>query len=73
MKMNKDALAQKIAKNLKKYRLAKNLSQMDLAELANMHFTYYSQIERSLRKDISVRRLKDITDALNITINDVVY
>lgn len=71
--MNKDPLAIKIAKNLKKIRLQKNLSQMDLAELANMHFTYYSQIERGLRKDISVRRLKDITDALGITVDDVIY
>jgi len=46
---------------------------MELAELANMHFTYYSQIERAVRKDLSIRRLKDITDALGITINDVVY
>jgi transcriptional regulator with XRE-family HTH domain len=71
--MIKDRLALKIAKNLKKYRLQKKLSQMDLAERANMHFTYYSQIERALRKDISVRRLKDLTDALGITIDDVVY
>jgi transcriptional regulator with XRE-family HTH domain len=46
---------------------------MELAEKANMHFTYYSQIERALRKDISVRRLKNIADALEITINDIVY
>lgn len=71
--MIKDPLTLKIARNLKKYRLKRNLSQMKLAELANMHFTYYSQIERAVRKDISVRRLKDITDALGITINDVVY
>ena len=71
--MVKDILALKIAQNLKKYRLKKNLSQMELAELADMHFTYYSQIERAIRKDISVRRLKNITDALGITINDVVY
>jgi transcriptional regulator with XRE-family HTH domain len=71
--MNKDLLTLKIAQNLKKYRLQKKLSQMEVADLANMHFTYYSQIERAIRKDISVRRLKDITDALGITINDVVY
>jgi transcriptional regulator with XRE-family HTH domain len=71
--MKNDPLANKIAKRLKKYRLQKNLSQMELAEKANMHFTYYSQIERALRKDISVRRLKNIADALEITINDIVY
>ena len=51
----------------------KGFSQMELAEHANMHFTYYSQIERAIRKDISVRRLKDITDALGVTLNDIVY
>lgn len=71
--MKNSELSQKIAINLKKYRLEKNLSQMELAELAGMHFTYYSQIERAIRKDISVRRLKDLTDALDITLNDVVY
>jgi transcriptional regulator with XRE-family HTH domain len=71
--MINNELAIKLAKNLKKYRLKNNLSQMQLADLAKMHFTYYSQIERGLRKDISVRRLKDITDALGITLNDVVY
>lgn len=71
--MNKSNFTLKIAKNLKKYRLGKNLSQMEVAEKAHMHFTYYSQIERGIRKDISVRRLKDITDALGVTLNDVVY
>jgi transcriptional regulator with XRE-family HTH domain len=71
--MIKDTLSIKIAKNLKKYRLQKNISQMELAEKAGMHFTYYSQIERGIRRDISVRRLKDITDALGVTLNDVVY
>lgn len=71
--MKKTNLTQKIADNLKKQRLSKNLSQMEVAERANMHFTYYSQIERAVRKDVSVRRLKNITDALGITLNDVVY
>jgi transcriptional regulator with XRE-family HTH domain len=71
--MKRTPLSNKIAKRLKKYRLQKNLSQMELAEQAGMHFTYYSQIERAVRKDISVRRLKDITDALGVTLNDIVY
>jgi transcriptional regulator with XRE-family HTH domain len=71
--MVKDILTSKIAGNLKKYRLKKKLSQMELAEMADMHFTYYSQIERGVRRDVSVRRLKNITDALGITLNDVVY
>ncbi|MCP4049663.1 MAG: helix-turn-helix transcriptional regulator [bacterium] len=62
-----------IAERLKPIRTDKGLSQMKLADLANMHFTYYSQIERAVRKNVSVRILKQITDVLEVTLNDVVY
>ena len=71
--MIKDELALQIANKLKAIRLGKNLSQIKLAEMADIHFTYYSQIERAVRKDVSVRILKKITDVLNITVNDVIY
>ena len=58
--------------NLKKYRLLKNLSQMKLAEAADLHFTYISQIERGLRKNLSVLKLKQITDTLGVTLDDIV-
>ena len=63
----------KIAERLRAIRKEKGLSQINVAELAGIHFTYYSQIERAIRPDISVRVLKSITDVLGITINDVVY
>ncbi len=69
---NDKGIEYQIAENLKKHRKDKNISQMKLAELADIHFTYYSQIERALRKDISVRVLKKIADALSITLNDLV-
>jgi transcriptional regulator with XRE-family HTH domain len=68
-----NSLAEKIARNLRKIRLRKGYSQIQAADLANMHFTYYSQIERALRKDVSVRILKNITDAFGVTVNDVIY
>mgnify|MGYP003337997552 FL=1 len=58
--------------NLKKYRLLKNLSKMKLAEAADLHFTYISQIERGLRKNLSVLKLKQITDTLGVTLDDIV-
>jgi transcriptional regulator with XRE-family HTH domain len=70
--MDKD-LTKKIAQNLRKIRLQKGLSQEQVAEMSGMHWTYYSRIERALHKDISVRRLKNITDAFDLTLNDVVY
>ena len=68
-----DELSIKIAKSLRKIRKEKKLSQIELAGMAEIHFTYYSQIERAIRNDLSVRILKKITDALGVTLNDVVY
>jgi len=63
-------LIKNIAKNLRKRRIEKKLSQMDVAALADIHFTYYSQIERGLRADVSVRVLKKITDTLDISLDE---
>lgn len=69
---NPSDITTNIAVSLKYHRQKQNLSQMSLSEMADVHFTYYSQIERGLRKDVSVRVLKKIVDALGITLNDVV-
>lgn len=66
-------LNEHIADRLKELRKAKGFSQMDIADKCGMHFTYYSQIERALRKDVSVRILLKIADALGVTLNDIVY
>jgi XRE family transcriptional regulator, regulator of sulfur utilization len=71
--MNDKQLAKHIAKKLREYRKKKGYSQMDVADKAGMHFTYYSQIERALRPDISVRRLKDIADVLGVSLDHIVY
>ncbi|MDR1113852.1 MAG: helix-turn-helix domain-containing protein [Candidatus Margulisbacteria bacterium] len=68
-----NVLTKKIAQNLRRIRIQKGLSQEQVAEMSNMHWTYYSRIERALHKDISVRRLKNITDAFGVTLDDVVY
>ncbi|MBS5931496.1 MAG: helix-turn-helix transcriptional regulator [Clostridiales bacterium] len=51
--------------NLKKYRLEKGLSQEGLAELAGLHRTYISSIERA-KRNISIDNIENIANALNI-------
>lgn len=53
------------AVNLKKYRTAQNLSQEYLAELAGLHRTYISALEREQR-NISIENIQRIANALKI-------
>ncbi|MFW6026262.1 MAG: helix-turn-helix domain-containing protein [Candidatus Woesearchaeota archaeon] len=52
-------------RNVKKYRLKKNLSQEELAELSDMHRTYISDIERG-KRSISLKNIEKIANALNV-------
>ncbi|MCL2223838.1 MAG: helix-turn-helix transcriptional regulator [Defluviitaleaceae bacterium] len=54
-----------LATNLKQYRLQKGLSQEALSELAGLHRTYISLIERENR-NISVANLEKIALAMGI-------
>ena len=53
------------AGNIKKYRKAKGLSQEDLADLAGLHRTYISAIERE-RRNISIDNIERIAIALEV-------
>ena len=53
------------ATNVKKYRIEKGLSQEALAELAGLHRTYDSAVERE-RRNISIDNIENIANALNI-------
>ena len=55
------------AKNLRKFRLAKNLSQEDLADLANLHRTYVGSVERGER-NISIDNMEQLAAALGCTL-----
>jgi len=54
-------------KNLRKLRLARNLSQEELAFKASMHRTYLGGIERGERNP-SLKNISAIADALDITL-----
>ncbi|MCE7792211.1 helix-turn-helix transcriptional regulator [Salipaludibacillus sp. CUR1] len=60
----------RIAVNIKKIRLEKNISQEKLAELSGLHRTYISQIERKV-KNPTVNNLEKIADALNTDITEL--
>jgi transcriptional regulator with XRE-family HTH domain len=53
---------------IQRLRTAKGWSQEHLAEVANLHRTYISQLERGL-KSPSVRVLYQIATALDVTMN----
>ncbi len=52
--------------HLRKIRLSRKLTQEELADLANMHFTYIGQIERGVRNP-SLVNLHKLAKALKIS------
>ena len=67
VKQSNNFLRQRIALNIKRLRSEKSLSQEKLAELADFHRTYISQLERCVT-NISVDGLERIAQALNVDI-----
>jgi transcriptional regulator with XRE-family HTH domain len=55
------------AENLRKARLAKELSQEDLAELANLHRTYIGSVERAER-NVSIDNMERLAAAVGISL-----
>lgn len=51
--------------NLKKYRMARGLSQEEFADMCGMHRTYISAIE-CYRRSISLENIQRIAEALEI-------
>ena len=59
-----------LAKNIRKERQRRSLSQEELADLAGVHRTYVGMIERS-EKNITVLGLEKIAKALQVDIVDL--
>lgn len=59
-----------LGQNIAKFRQAKNLSQEKLAELVDLSREYITRVERG-QKNISLKKLFAITDALEINFCDL--
>ena len=60
----------RVAENVRRFRKAKGLSQEELAELADFHRTYVSQLERCVT-NISVGGLEKLARAIGVDILDL--
>ena len=56
--MNRETELKRLAANIKKVRLDKNISQEELAELCNFDRTYISMLERAKRNPSYLNLLK---------------
>ena len=70
MKTKPSLLLLKFGKQVRKFRLSKKLSQEDLADLADLHWTYISGIERGIR-NISLKNIAKISKALEVKLKNL--
>ena len=56
------------ATNLRQERLAKNWSQMELAEASGLHFTYVSSVECA-KRNVSIDAMERIAVALGLPLS----
>ncbi|HVU09607.1 MAG TPA: helix-turn-helix transcriptional regulator [Verrucomicrobiae bacterium] len=61
----------KIGENIRRFRKERGMTQEKLAEKANLHSVYISQVERADRA-VTIETLLKITKALGIKLRDVV-
>lgn len=67
----KENISVKFGKRVRDFRKYKKLSQKELADLANMHRTYISMIERA-EKNISLYGIKKLADALEMKVTELI-
>jgi transcriptional regulator with XRE-family HTH domain len=59
-----------LAQNIRAYRLAKKLSQEDLADSCDLHRTYVGSIERSER-NVTISSLEVLAQALGVSVPEL--
>ncbi len=57
-----------LAKNLRRFRTEKHMSQEKLAELSNLHPTYISEIERA-KRNIGLEAVYKLAKALDMSVS----
>jgi transcriptional regulator with XRE-family HTH domain len=60
-----------LGRAIRRKRLRLGLTQEELAEAADLHWTYVSGIERGIR-NVSILKLCRIANALNVRVRDLV-
>lgn len=70
MGYKKSKILIQFGENVRKERLAKNLSQEDLADLAGVHRTYVGMIERA-EKNITLITIEKVAAALGLKPKDL--
>jgi transcriptional regulator with XRE-family HTH domain len=64
-------VGQRVGRNVKRLREAQGLSQESLADLAGLHRTFISQVERAT-KNVTVAALDKIARGLKVPLSDLV-
>ena len=70
--MNDQQIKQNIASNIRQYRAKKKISQEKLSDLTGISQQHISNIENE-QVNPSIELLMKISDALEVTLNDLVY
>ena len=70
--MTKENLMIIVGTNLKFYRTMRHMTQEELAEKAGVSVSFCANIERG-KKGVSMFALRDLADALGITVNQLLY
>lgn len=70
--MTKENLMAVVGNNLKAYRTMRNMTQEELAEKAGVSISFCANIERG-KKGVSIFALRAFADALDITVNHLLY
>lgn len=58
-----------VGQRIRSYRQKANMTQEDLAEHAELHYTYIGQVERG-EKNLTLNSLEKILDALSLSFSD---
>ena len=68
--MLKKTISIKFGKKVREIRISQNISQEQLAHLADLHRTYIGMVERA-EKNITLVNIEKIANALNVNITEL--
>ena len=66
----KDSIIIRLGKRIREERMERNLSQEQLAELADVHRTYIGMVERG-EKNITLLNIERIAKALKLSVSEL--